>query len=317
MLDDGTSSLSGGTDSGAFEWTEGQGGEGTSIGHMATSTMAADVPRVAQWLDEDELDEFSDIQTDLAGITMGSLKTAQAALESEAESETSVSDQDSEIEATTSSKLSIQKRRSKHAPTEISSKRPVSRQRPVVQPLRQQARDPRFLPLAGQFSKEKYRTNYGFLSDTHQTELTTLRENLNRAKKLSSSIPKSGRHEQEEIIRKLELAVKRAESAVNQDKREKVEQEALAKAAREEEAKRKSGKAQWWMKASEKKRLLAQARFEQLNAEGGARAVKKAIAKKQKKVAGKEKKSRPFPNRKRPLEASTEPDSRRKRTRLK
>ena len=39
---------------------------------------------------------------------------------------------------------------------------------------------------------------------------------------------------------------------------------------------------------------MLKARFEALQAEGGKRAVKKAIEKKQKKVAGKEKKSRPF-----------------------
>jgi hypothetical protein len=44
----------------------------------------------------------------------------------------------------------------------------------------------------------------------------------------------------------------------------------------------------------EKKDLLLKARFEALQAEGGKRAIKKAIEKKQKKVAGKEKKSRPF-----------------------
>jgi ribosomal RNA-processing protein 36 len=48
------------------------------------------------------------------------------------------------------------------------------------------------------------------------------------------------------------------------------------------------------MTIGEKKDLLLKARFEALQAEGGKRAIKKAIEKKQKKVAGKEKKSRPF-----------------------
>jgi ribosomal RNA-processing protein 36 len=48
------------------------------------------------------------------------------------------------------------------------------------------------------------------------------------------------------------------------------------------------------MFTGEKKDLLLKARFEALQAEGGKRAIKKAIEKKQKKVAGKEKKSRPF-----------------------
>ena len=44
----------------------------------------------------------------------------------------------------------------------------------------------------------------------------------------------------------------------------------------------------------EQKELLLKARFEHLNEQGGQRAVKKAIEKKRKKTASKEKKSRPF-----------------------
>ena len=44
----------------------------------------------------------------------------------------------------------------------------------------------------------------------------------------------------------------------------------------------------------DQKELLLKARFEHLNEQGGQRAVKKAIEKKRKKTASKEKKSRPF-----------------------
>lgn len=44
----------------------------------------------------------------------------------------------------------------------------------------------------------------------------------------------------------------------------------------------------------EQKDVLLKARFENLEKKGGKTAVKKAIEKKRKKVAGKEKKSRPF-----------------------
>ena len=46
----------------------------------------------------------------------------------------------------------------------------------------------------------------------------------------------------------MERAVKRAESAVNKDRREKVEMEALSKAAKEERDRRKQGKKAWFMK---------------------------------------------------------------------
>lgn len=58
---------------------------------------------------------------------------------------------------------------------------------------------------------------------------------------------------------------------------------------------------------AEKRKLLVKARYDALATEGGKRAVRKAIEKKQKKVGQKEKKSRPFdskppPSRKRSLE---------------
>lgn len=43
--------------------------------------------------------------------------------------------------------------------------------------------------------------------------------------------------------------MKRAESSVNRDKREKVEMEALDRVGREEREKRRKGKAGWWMKS--------------------------------------------------------------------
>ena len=46
----------------------------------------------------------------------------------------------------------------------------------------------------------------------------------------------------------MERAVKRAESLVNKDRREKVETEALRKLARDEREKRKQGKKAWYMK---------------------------------------------------------------------
>lgn len=49
-------------------------------------------------------------------------------------------------------------------------------------------------------------------------------------------------------VQRLERAVKRAESMVNKDRREKVEEEALSKIARQEREKRKEGKGAWYMK---------------------------------------------------------------------
>ena len=111
-----------------------------------------------------------------------------------------------------------------------------------------QPRDPRFLPLAGAFSADKFRKSYGFLTETHKTELTTLREGLKQARKLLASSPKDLYTEREAEVKRLELAVKRAESQVNKDRQDRMEQEAFERLTAEERKKRKEGKEQWHLK---------------------------------------------------------------------
>lgn len=62
------------------------------------------------------------------------------------------------------------------------------------------------------------------------------------------SSPKHLRSERENEVEKLELAVKRAESAVNKDRREEVERGALDKLKKEEKEKQGQGKGSWWIK---------------------------------------------------------------------
>ena len=81
-----------------------------------------------------------------------------------------------------------------------------------------------------------------------QDELATLRDNLKRARKLLASSPRHLRPEREAEVERLELAVKRAESSVNRDKRERVEREALRAITKEERDKRQKGKKAYWLK---------------------------------------------------------------------
>lgn len=171
---------------------------------------------------------------------------------------------------------------------------------------------------AGRYDHCKFKQQYDFLSGLRDTELLTLREHVKRARKLLANSPSHLRAEREEEVKRLEHAVKRAESAVNSDKRERVELRALQSAKKTEEEKRKQGKASWWMKQckssmqpqtswrshtrylfsifiAEKKTLLAKARLDAIASVGGKQAVKKALEKKQKKIGQKEKKTRPFP----------------------
>ncbi|KAJ6519780.1 hypothetical protein C8R45DRAFT_952702 [Mycena sanguinolenta] len=288
-----------------------------------------DAPRISQWVDEDDHDsesysssedapeaiagpsQLKSLEEDLSSLPLGALLRAKRALQKaqvdDSESEDSANESDRKPEKSSSKgkekekpewsiapRHDIAKRANKHAPTEVTSKRPVSRKRQVVEVKTTQSRDPRFLPLAGEFSAQKFQKHYGFLADSHKTELKTLRDNLKTARKLLASSPRDLRPEREAEVSRLEKAVKRAESLVNQDRKAKIDEEALTKLNDAEKAKRKDGKTGWWMKESEKKNFLLRARYDALAAEGGKRAVKKAIEKKQKKIGQKEKKSRPF-----------------------
>ena|SRR5258708_40298192 len=81
-------------------------------------------------------------------------------------------------------------------------------------------------------------------------ELKMLRENLKRARKMLASSPRDLRPEREAEVERLALAVKRGESSVNKDKRERVEQVALGTIAKEERDKRQKGKKAYWLKNS-------------------------------------------------------------------
>ncbi|CDO71624.1 hypothetical protein BN946_scf184911.g94 [Trametes cinnabarina] len=291
-----------------------------------------DAPRVVQWVDEDTLEDLSDeesingsddeeeeveevdhdrLEADLKALPFGALRKAQKALakvqadDSEEEASDYASESEAEFGSNSESvrdkgkareeprpKKEVPKRKHKHAPTEMSSKRPVPRMKLATEP-KPAPRDPRFLPITGEFDPKRFHTQYGFLAELHEQELKTLKENLKRARKLLANSPRDLREEREAEVQRLERAVKRAESLVNKDRQEKVQLEALSKVAKEEREKRQQGKKAWYMKDADKKALLLRAKYEALASEGGRGAVRKAIEKKQKKVSQKEKKRRP------------------------
>ncbi|KAG6849512.1 hypothetical protein H0H93_007866 [Arthromyces matolae] len=294
----------------------------SDVNESEDDSFDVDAPRVVQWVDEDDLMEADGLVTvpspdirsfkkDLSDLSLGALRKAQNSIvekevgtesdssddtedEDNFEADFSHSSEKEKVEWSIKPKNEITKRANKHAPIEITSKRPVTRRRIVVEVKSQQARDPRFSQLAGTFSKDKFRQGYSFLTESHKKELETLRENLKRARKLLASSPRDVYEERADQVHKLERAVKRAESQVDKDKWDKIEQEALEKVKKEERDMRKQGKGEWHMKEANKRKLLMKARYDALASEGGNRAVKKAIEKKQKKIGQKEKRSRPF-----------------------
>ncbi|KAH6917420.1 DUF947-domain-containing protein [Coprinopsis sp. MPI-PUGE-AT-0042] len=274
----------------------------------------ADAPRIAQWeADDDSIYDQPKVPAQrrpshLTDLEDSSLRKSQKALtqvEPETESEDdSASDNESEPEEEPTQKErkvewishdpKKHARSSKHAPMEVTSKKPVTRKRTVVEVPKIVPRDPRFLPTTGEFKPEEFQKSYGFLAESRKDELKTLRESLSKARRALSSCPADRRLEFEREIYRLEQALKRTEGLVNKDRQDAVQRQALQKVKSEEKEKQKHGKGQWFLKDSEKRKVVQKARFEALSSEGGHRAVKKAIDRKQKKIGQKEKKSRPY-----------------------
>ena len=75
-------------------------------------------------------------------------------------------------------------RTNKHAPTEISSKKAVSRKRMVIDmPRREEARDPRFESLSGPaIDEDKLRKKYSFLEEYRDGEMKKLAESIKKTK---------------------------------------------------------------------------------------------------------------------------------------
>ncbi|WWC73728.1 uncharacterized protein I206_107700 [Kwoniella pini CBS 10737] len=187
------------------------------------------------------------------------------------------------------------KRGSKHAPVALSTKKQVSRNRQVVDIHRPDRRDPRFSSVsAGNLDAHLHNASYNFLPSMLKEEMKNLKISLKEAIKIENNCPlfeKSLRILERE---KIELNLSKIRTKLVKYENEERERNVLSKINKEERIKRKQGKGSWFMKKSEKKDLLLKSKFESLEQKGGKSAVKKVLEKKRKKLASKEKKSRPF-----------------------
>lgn len=164
-------------------------------------------------------------------------------------------------------------RTSKHAPQEQSSKKPVSRRREILQDNRRKARDPRFDPLMGAVDEEKMRRAYAFLDEYRDSEITDLKAQIRKAKDMG---------EKESLKRQL-LSMESKKKA--QKKRDEAD-DLLRQHRNKEKELVAQGKQPFYLKKSEQKQQLLTNRF----ADMSKGQVDRAIERKRKKMAGKEKK---------------------------
>ncbi|KAL6849796.1 rRNA biogenesis protein rrp36 [Amphichorda felina] len=240
--------------------------------------------------DEDESEDKLDAsKLDIASISFGALAKAQASLPPSKKHKQASGKQDGQDDdkpprpdkrsATSSARSApATKRTSKHAPQEQSSKRPVSRLREVIstETKRAPARDPRFDPVSGtaaRLSEAHASRAYSFLDEYRDKEVADLRAQVKKTKDPA---------QKEELKRQIMSIESRRKARKQKEEAERV----LAEHRRKEKELVAQGKQPFYLKRSEQKKQLLVNRYAGMS-KGQA---DKAMQRKRKKVAGKEKK---------------------------
>ncbi|KAF4442403.1 kinase [Fusarium acutatum] len=233
---------------------------------------------------EEGSEEESEI--DLSSVSFGALAKAQASLPSAGRKSKSKKPTDEDVPKTetpaprksTKPKDDPKpKRSSKHAPQEQTSKKPVSRRREILPDNRRKYRDPRFDPLVGRVDEEKASKAYAFLDEYRDKEMADLRAQIKKTK---------DSYEKDNLKRQLQSMESRKKANMRRQ-----EEERLLKEHRQKEKELVAqGKTPFYLKKSEQKKQLLVNRYEGMS-KGQ---VDRAIERKRKKVAGKEKKELDF-----------------------
>ncbi|KAJ1030457.1 hypothetical protein NDA16_001366 [Ustilago loliicola] len=201
----------------------------------------------------------------------------------------------------------LAKRSNKNAPTEMSSKRPVSRRRNVVDTPSTSAthvRDPRFESLSGSTNKDLFAKSYSFLPEMFKDELITLKRTLAKLKKQEATQagPKA-KSEQAIAIReeraKVEAALRRAEGLAGERERRQRESVVKGKIKKENKERVEKGLQPFYPKQREIKQMLLKDKYDGLAGDGEKvkgqekKQLKKALERRRRRNAQKEKKDMP------------------------
>eukprot|EP00934_Nitzschia_sp_Nitz4_P009453 Nitzschia sp. Nitz4//scaffold37_size175936//136213//137178//NITZ4_002063-RA/size175936-processed-gene-0.199-mRNA-1//1//CDS//3329549839//9443//frame0 len=190
------------------------------------------------------------------------------------------------------------KKKSKHAPAEVSSKRADFYRRGPhrlnesglgveIGANRYQPLDPRTNSLSGHLNEEQFETNYEFLQEMRNEEIGLLKKQI-VARKMTGKKGKRQRHrlnvsanstleEDEEKLKKL----KQEKADFERRQIERAAKRSVKMKIQEDVA---SGKGAFFLKRKEKKKLEFEAKMEELRKRGGHKAVEKALAKRRQKA---------------------------------
>ncbi|KAI1117218.1 hypothetical protein F5Y14DRAFT_403572 [Nemania sp. NC0429] len=249
--------------------------------------------------DEDDDDDGGDDQADpssaVSQISFGALAKAQTSMpnirKKKGREVTDSADREDEEDerrpprpgdSRASKRPPIPQRASKHAPTEMSSKRQVTRRREVVSVQKVAPRDPRFSSASGTVDEARARKAYAFLDEYRDAEMAQLKAAVKKSKNAG---------EREALARELKSMQSRKEAQARRD----AEQDLVARHRRQEKDLVAQGKKSqpFYLKKSEQKRQLLLERFAGMKKKD----VDRTIERRRKKLTARERRSMPVARR--------------------
>ncbi|ODV80098.1 DUF947-domain-containing protein [Suhomyces tanzawaensis NRRL Y-17324] len=234
----------------------------------------------ARRLHDDSDDEYSTLSFGALNAAQEKLKHQQDQSDSESESE---SDSDSDApprQSSSKKRFTKTPKKNKHAPTESSSKRPVSRIRdiPGLETKSTLHTDIRFDPAYGKADLAKTRKDYAFLDEYRHKEVESMQAILKdkKSQRLLSN------HERDDIQLRLQSLKSRLDTMKNRDLEAKI----LADHKRLQLKGFKDGNQSkpYFLKKSEQRKLIQKAKFEGMKASQR----EKVMERKRKRRLGKE-----------------------------
>ncbi|KAI1774191.1 DUF947-domain-containing protein [Hypoxylon cercidicola] len=275
-------------------------GEGSNEDEESEGGDAEEVDDEEKSGSSSEDEEAEDPSAIASQISFGALAKAQASLpnirrrkghiaeEEEVEDEDdNDSDDQPETKSTEKPRLPKPHRLHKHAPTEQTSKRPVTRKREAVAVPKREARDPRFSSVISSrpFDEDRARKAYSFLDEYRDAEMGKLRETIKKTRDANAK---------EELKRALASMRSKKQAQQNRDKEHRL----IEEHRRREKELVKQGKKPFYLKKSEQKKQLLVDRFEGLKG----KQVDRVIERRRKKLAARERRDMPLPRARRDAE---------------
>ncbi|XP_074540415.1 ribosomal RNA processing protein 36 homolog [Halichoeres trimaculatus] len=272
-----------GSDAGKEEEEEGEEGEGSDASEEEDEEEEDGDSEASEEEEEEEpvvaggsgeIQTREDIKNELSSMSFEDLMKLQNQVGTKVYNQVAYGDGHRRAESGTKRRLN------KNRPMEISAKRPPPLIRQVVPVKKSTLRDPRFDDLSGEYKPEIFEKTYKFINDIRHREKEILQKKL---KKTKSS-------ERKETLQFLLKRMENQERA-RQSQEKQRERELQFKRLQRERA--NQGARPFFLKSSEKKKLLLAEKYQDLKKSGK---LENFLSKKRKRNAGKDRRKLPKPS---------------------